>query len=74
MYALPHTLEDTKAEIDDIIKIEITGEADGIWYFEYNGKSWRIIDSLLGKLPVTEISIDQDFCGNYFRRVYDQMI
>ncbi|PKV50912.1 mycothiol maleylpyruvate isomerase-like protein [Aquimarina sp. MAR_2010_214] len=68
MFALPYTLRDTKAEIDDTIKMEITGKAGGIWYVQYNGKSWKIIDSLSENLPITEISIDQDSSWKLFSK------
>lgn len=58
MYALPHTLRNTTAEKDSILKMEIVGAVSGKWYVQYNGEQWERVKPTLELQPVTEIFID----------------
>lgn len=68
MYALPYTLRDTPVDKNDSIKMEITGEAGGIWYIQYNGKNWERIDTLPERPLLTEITIEQDASWKLFSK------
>ena len=58
MYALPHTLRNTKASKGSILKMAITGEVSGQWFVQYNGQEWVRIDPTLNNKPITEIFIE----------------
>lgn len=68
MYALPHALRNTSTEKDNIIQIEIRGEAGGIWFAQFNGEKWTRIDALSGNTATAEISIDQDTSWKLFSK------
>lgn len=58
MYALPHTLRNTKAKKGSILKMEIIGEVSGKWYVKYDGRKWNRFKPTVEIQSTTEIFID----------------
>lgn len=68
MYALPHTLRNTKVPDGTILKMTINGDAGGSWYAESNDRSWNLSEFDEGKEIETEIIIEADAAWKLFSK------
>ena len=68
MYALPHTLRNTKMEAGTILKMTISGDAGGSWLVTSRGSHWKRIDYNSFFSPSTEVIITANAAWKLFSK------
>ena len=67
MYALPHTLRDTRADTGVVLKMTITGDAGGSWFVQFNGNKWELLNEPMPEFE-TEVTIEADASWKLFSK------
>jgi uncharacterized protein (TIGR03083 family) len=67
MRALPHSFRDVQAAKGTVVKIEISGEAGGVWFLERDRDGWELLAETDAK-DLTEVVIPQDAAWRMFTK------
>jgi hypothetical protein len=67
MRGLPHVYRNIKASENTLIQIDVTGEAGGSWFLQYNNSSWTL-DKTFDKQSDTIVSLSPDTAWKVFTK------
>ncbi|WP_345952430.1 maleylpyruvate isomerase N-terminal domain-containing protein [Mucilaginibacter sp. PAMB04168] len=66
--ALPYAYRDNDAEVGTLIKIEITGDAGGIWFIEKTMGGWRFVKNLAKAEPAAAATFSPESAWKLFTK------
>lgn len=67
MCGLPHAYRDIKAATDSLIQINVTGEAGGKWFLNYNNARWEL-NKTSTSLPDAIVNLSPDIAWKVFTK------
>lgn len=67
MRGLPHAYRKVKAAEGTLIRVNVTGEAGGTWFLQYDGSVW-VLDKTANVLPDAVVSLSPDTAWKVFTK------
>jgi uncharacterized protein (TIGR03083 family) len=70
--ALPHHFRDTFAPVGTVVRVEITGDAGGVWFLHRTNDTWTLALDGGSERPASEVALTQDIAWRLFTNGMDR--